>query len=208
MFALTVAATFLSTVILSWAAWVWPTLPFGFGSGFVRAIGFLLPLASLAALLGIVVALVDVLGKRHRTGCMRFLALAVAVVGGTAVGWWLGPIHKMERIRQVATSAQTLVRAIEAFERDNGRPPANLNEIVPRYIATIPPTGMRGYDGWDYLQGPDAQAFDDNTWVLRLHTGGPGINFDQLLYFPNQRYPQVGYGGWIERIGVWGYVHE
>jgi hypothetical protein len=34
------------------------------------------------------------------------------------------------------------------------------------------------------------------------------LNWDTFIYFPNQRYPDVGYGGWIERIDRWAYVHE
>lgn len=76
-------------------------------------------------------------------------------------------------------------------------------------MAALPSTGMGGYSEWEYITGPDARdLYDGNAWVLVVFTGGPGINFDKLMYFPNQRYPQVGHGGWIERIGAWGYVHE
>ncbi len=29
-----------------------------------------------------------------------------------------------------------------------------------------------------------------------------------VLYFPNRNYPQHGYGGWLEPVGDWAYVHE
>ncbi len=34
------------------------------------------------------------------------------------------------------------------------------------------------------------------------------LNWDQILYFPNQNYPAKGYGGPIELIDDWAYVHE
>lgn len=67
---------------------------------------------------------------------------------------------------------------------------------------------MRGFSEWDYIRGTDARAYGESSWVLLVRTGGPGINFDQLMYFPNQQYPEFGHGGRIERIGAWAYVHE
>ncbi len=142
MFALKLAGVLVLTAFLYWAAWVWPALSFGFGSAVFGAIGLFLPFASLSALVGIVVGLVAVIKKRHRARGARLFGLSIAVAAGTAVGMWLGPIHKIERIRQVATSDMPLVPAIHAFERDQGRPPENLTELVPRYIPAIPFTGM------------------------------------------------------------------
>jgi hypothetical protein len=34
------------------------------------------------------------------------------------------------------------------------------------------------------------------------------MNWDMFLYFPKQNYPKAGYGGWLERIEDWAYVHE
>jgi hypothetical protein len=170
-----------------------------------EGIGFLLPWSALAAVLGIVVALVALRLHPQRT---QVLAFSIAVIAGTAAGMWLGPIHKMHRMRQVTAAAMPLVEAIRAFERDQRRPPRDLTELVPRYVAAVPPTGMRGFSEWVYLTGPDARAYEENPWVLLIHTGGPGFNFDQLMYFPNQHYPEFGHGGWIERMGAWAYVHE
>jgi hypothetical protein len=35
-----------------------------------------------------------------------------------------------------------------------------------------------------------------------------GGSFDRFLYFPLQNYPEDGYGGSLERIGDWAYLHE
>jgi hypothetical protein len=43
---------------------------------------------------------------------------------------------------------------------------------------------------------------------LVVFTPSGAINFDQFMYFPNRNYPEQGFGGWIERIGDWAYVHE
>jgi hypothetical protein len=156
----------------------------------------------------VVLTLVTCVKKRVPGRGAGRLGLSAAVVAGTAAGMWLGPMHKMHRVRQVAASATPLIRAIQTFERDQGRPPQDLTELVPGYVPAIPSTGMRGYSQWNYIRGTDARLYGENTWVLVVHTGGPGFNFDQLMYFPNQRYPVFGHGGWIERLGAWAYVHE
>ena len=56
--------------------------------------------------------------------------------------------------------------------------------------------------------GEEAHKWDDNSWVLYIDTPSGGINFDMFMYFPNQNSPKTGYGGVLERIGDWAYVHE
>lgn len=207
MFGLKVGAAFAITAFVYWAGWVWATLPFG--SKLFLRMAFVIPLVSLIALGAAAIALAGLLRANFRRQALRILGLSLAVVGGTVLGMWSGPIHKMQRIRHVAPAAMPLVRALESFEQREHRPPKDLTELVPAYMAALPSTGMGGYSEWEYITGPDARdLYDGNAWVLVVFTGGPGINFDKLMYFPNQRYPQVGHGGWIERIGAWGYVHE
>lgn len=207
MFALKVGAAFALTAFLYWAGWVWATLPFG--SNLFLGMAFVIPLVSLIALGTAAVALAGLFRADFRRLALQILGLSLAVVGGTVLGMWSGPIHKMQRIRHVAPAAMPLVRAIESFEQREHRPPRDLTELVPAYIPALPSTGMGGYSEWKYITGPDARdLYEGNAWVLVVFTGGPGINFDKLMYFPNQRYPEVGHGGWIERIGAWGYVHE
>jgi hypothetical protein len=48
----------------------------------------------------------------------------------------------------------------------------------------------------------------DNAWVLYVDTPRAGINFDQFIYLPLTNYPPRGFGGRLERLGDWAYVHE
>ena len=134
--------------------------------------------------------------------------MCLAIIAGTVAGVWIGRSHRMQRIGDVAAAAMPLVRAIDVFEATERRPPRDLDELVPRFLAEIPPTRMGGYPHWRYIVGPQAREYGGNDWVLVVHTGGPGFNFDQLMYFPNQKYPMFGHGGSIERVGAWAYVHE
>ncbi len=45
-------------------------------------------------------------------------------------------------------------------------------------------------------------------WALQVLPPVFGVGFDLMLYFPKQDYPENGYGGWLERVGDWAYVHE
>lgn len=67
---------------------------------------------------------------------------------------------------------------------------------------------MRAYPKFEYVAGEKAKSYGDNPWVLYVFTPSGGINFDQFMYFPKQNYPKHGYGGWLERVGEWAYVHE
>jgi hypothetical protein len=65
---------------------------------------------------------------------------------------------------------------------------------------------MRAYPEYRYT--PNATNYEGNPWVITVFTPSGGINFDQFMYFPLTNYPKTGYGGWLERVGDWAYVHE
>ncbi len=65
------------------------------------------------------------------------------------------------------------------------------------------------YPEFRYHTGIEAKdRFANNAWALSVATPSGGINWDMMLYFPDQNYPDRGYGGSLERVGDWAYVHE
>jgi hypothetical protein len=52
------------------------------------------------------------------------------------------------------------------------------------------------------------ENYGGNDWVLMAMVSTGLLNLDQFIYYPNQRYPEYGHGGSIERMGRWAYVHE
>ena len=84
--------------------------------------------------------------------------------------------------------------------------------LSPWQDVTISADGTETFKGTLYnrfdIDFTDAKNWDDNPWVLVVFTPGGGINFDRMLYFPKQNYPRSGYGGGIERVRDWAYVHE
>ena len=112
----------------------------------------------------------------------------------------------MEAFRSLAVRSEPLVSAIHRYERANGRPPALLKDLVPRYLSEIPTTGMGAYPRYEYLVGPMARrGYDGNDWILYVDAPSGFMNWNQFFYYPNQRYPNRA--SWL-RLGKWAYLHE
>lgn len=134
-----------------------------------------------------------------------FAALLLGLAPSSRLGRWL----RMRSFERLAVRSVSLVAAIRLYEKHHGHPPARLENLVPDLLPRVPSTGMRVYSSYAYLVGGEAALlYDGNPWLLLVRCGGPGINFDQFMYFPRQNYPAVGYGGRIERVHDWAYVHE
>ena len=67
---------------------------------------------------------------------------------------------------------------------------------------------VAAYPEYQYFVGEKAASYEGNPWVLYIFTPAGGINFDSFMYFPRQNYPDHGYGGSLERVADWVYVHE
>lgn len=120
----------------------------------------------------------------------------------------IGRSIRMSAFDRLALRSAPLVSAIRSYENDHGQPPPSLEALSPTYLPRVPRTGMMAYPTYRYYVGADAQRYDNNPWALVIDTPGGGINFDRFIYFPRQNYPQNGYGGSLQRIRDWAYVHE
>jgi hypothetical protein len=59
-----------------------------------------------------------------------------------------------------------LVSAIVSFDKEQGRPPENLLELVPWHVYEIPNTGIGASPDFIYVVGDEAQRKYDKPWVL------------------------------------------
>jgi len=134
------------------------------------------------------------------------ITFLVAAIGIFRVD--IGGRVRMHGFHKLAERSVPLVQAIKKFETEKGHPPNSLKELVPEYLLSIPDTGMGAYPMYEYIVGEEARKHDNNPWVLYVFTPSGGLNWDMFMYFPNQNYPERGYGGSLERIGDWAYVHE
>ena len=124
---------------------------------------------------------------------------AVAFIGGLR---WRFEICQTNLVR-VTGRAQPLVDAITAFQADHGRPPAALDDLVPKYIDRIPKTGIGMYPEFRYWTGR-ANQHHGNEWVLSASPPCVVFGFDSFYYYPRQNYAEAGFG----EIGNWGYHRD
>jgi len=84
-----------------------------------------------AVFLGLPVAL---LARKYAGARVRRLAvLGIYRLAAVAVWTWIGVNNGLARNRAVP-----VITAVRAFHADNGRYPATLDELAPRYLAAVP----------------------------------------------------------------------
>ncbi len=162
----------------------------------------------LAALLTLLVAPFLLTNPQYRPVALRSLILAAILALATLGGARLGARIRMTAFKDLALRSAPLVKAIRTYESKFGTPPQVLSALVPEYLPAIPGTGMAAYPNYEYQVGEQASQYEGNPWALVVLTPSGGINFDQFIYLPLQNYPATGYGGMVERIADWAYVHE
>lgn len=141
----------------------------------------------------------------RREGAM-FLqwSLVYILIGLPLVG--MSHTARMSGFKRLEDRGKPLVAAIHKFVEDHERPPATLQDLVPNYLPEVPGTGMPSYPEYQYSTAPD--QWDGNPWVVYVMCSSGFMNFDKFMYLPRQNYPRTGYGGALERVGEWAYVHE
>lgn len=161
-------------------------------------------------LLGIPLSLLAiVISPRHRRSAVIWLVLCIM---GMAILFPVGLLSRRIRHRafeQLAVRSVPLINAIPAYNLKYGRPPQKLADLVPEFLASEPRTGLGAYPNFELVSGEKARAdWDGNPWALYVDCGPVVLNFDRFIYLPLQNYPKHVYGGSLERIGSWAYVHE
>jgi hypothetical protein len=161
----------------------------------------IVPLASGSALIG---ALPLVFSRSLRSDAVGLVVVAGALFAPAIPVFTITNAVRMHAFQLAATRAQPLIGAVEKYVDDKGAAPRTLQELVPTYIGAIP----SGLPELEVVSGPHTPGlYMGNQWILSAAVTR-GWNFDSFLYFPNQQYPEKGYGGSLERIGKWAYVHE
>jgi len=163
----------------------------------------------MVAVLSTPVAIIGVFIPRTRRQSLSLLAIFSLFVPCCIAGIIFGHKVRNAGMRTFAERSQSLIAAIQKYEQDHSAPPNSLQDLVPVYIPVVPTTGMMAYPEYGYHTGEEAKKqYRGNSWALSVPTPSGGINWDMMLYFPNQDYPRLGYGGGLERIEDWAYVHE
>ena len=104
-----------------------------------------------------------------------------------------------------ASRAQKVVEALERYRSDEGKYPASLNDLVPRYLSSVPVPGPIAYPRFEYSRANSKTKYAGyELAVPMLH----GASADRLIYWPNQIYPERIYSGGVDVRGTWAYVSE
>jgi hypothetical protein len=170
----------------------------------IAGVEFLI-LPALLAVPALLVSLGGLFFRRARqwSACAALLSAGLVLLLPVAI--WAATSVRSYGFLLAAERAEPVIRAIERFDRENGRPPDSLAELTPRYLPAMPSR----IPPMEIVTGRAAEEeFHGNRWVLTASVSTGFINWDRFMYFPNGRYPVTGYGGWLERIGTWAYVHE
>jgi hypothetical protein len=107
---------------------------------------------------------------------------------------------------RITQNAKPIIAAIEKYKAEKGKYPANLDDLVPGYIATIPYTGAPGYPEFRYVLANQNTEFKSYQLWVRTSTGF--LNWDYFFYWPEKNYPPQLDGQATELIGEWAYLHE
>ncbi|WP_339688503.1 hypothetical protein [Gimesia maris] len=180
-----------------------------YGSGLILCVAMMYLFSFLAALVMLPIMLVRLCWKQTRARALLWLLVIVVYVPCFLLGnAWERRVWTA-RWEAFSHRSQPLIAAINDYERQHGAPPESLTVLVPDYLPAVPDTGIRACSEFQYFTGEDArQQYAGNPWALQVLPPVFGVGFDLVLYFPKQAYPEKGYGGWLERVGEWAYVHE
>lgn len=165
-------------------------------------------LPCLVALMTWLVLPFQLFSPQLRPSAIRYLVVSVVYLAASLVGLLLGARVRMAAFEKLAERSAPLVQAIRSYEAQHGAPPPDLAALVPSYLAAVPRTGMAAYPEYGYFASKTAGEQRGNPWVIIINTPSGGINFDEFMYFPLQNYPAEDYGGVLQRIRDWAYLHE
>jgi len=176
------------------------------GSTSVRGYDFMLLIWTLLAVpTAAGVGIVLLFYRRHRV--LGVVLVAAATLGGASLPLSMSIYHDLrrEKFTALAERGMPLVEAIKRYEADHGAPPPTLESLVPKYLSQVPGTGIGIYPKFDYDYKPEAVKY---PWILYVNAGLGFLNWDMFLYLPGEQYPKEGWGGTLETMGRWAYVHE
>lgn len=137
---------------------------------------------------------------------LRLALLGILYLSTLYVALSAGPPTRMASFRTLAERSMPLVEAVHAYVQTEGHPPDSLEVLIPKYLDSVPTTGLAGYPHYEMYKGEDSPLWQDNPWVLCVRAGRM-MNWDLFLYFPKQNYP-LDENSAFERMGAWAYYHE
>lgn len=136
---------------------------------------------------------------RERAG--DYLRMGACLLLGFLPFAWIGERVRMHAFLRAGERAMPLVHAVERYIEANGRLPTWIEGLVPNWLDRLP-------EGVPPLKLVAGDHQSGNPWMLVADVPTGFLNFDQFVYMPDQSYDGRAWGGWFQRLGRWGYLHE
>lgn len=143
--------------------------------------------------------------KKQRLLATRCLISALCLALPVLLAWKFAPTEtfRISHIQLIERNGEPLIEAIKKFSDDKGRPPENLQALVPSYIDKLPATGESRNRNFGYKVSENT---NDAPWEIGLDYGIPLVGSpDRLIYNPTEDY-SVDKTRKIEHFGKWALV--
>ena len=163
---------------------------------------FLLPLVVMALLPAWTVLTLTHGPVTARRASGRFLGLTVVAAAILVFAAWPASDLRREGFQRAAQRMAPLVGAIRRFDAERGRPPRDLTELAPRYLASVSQYGVRGCRSLQYSIAP---ADADWRWQLWLECPNGMMTLDRFVFRSSGEYPASAS---VERVGEWAYFWD
>jgi hypothetical protein len=177
------------------------------GSFLFLTIEMIFVMGCMAGVLAFVIGIVFACRPTTRSQGALILMCCVIYCPATVQGFCFGQAIRRQAFHEFVQNSQPVVTAIKQYEKKYGCPPSALEDVTPEFLSEFPGTGIGAYPDYRYELPSKPGQYEGNDWALIVETGY-GLNFDIIMYLPKQNYPERGYGGTLERIDDWAYVHE
>lgn len=193
--------------LLAWGPMVlWhATTLAGLGPWSVRGTELFLLVVPLALLGALVAGFVVMLAPRRRDMALQVLVTCCVLLLTFVPALWLSNWLRMRGFARAGERAMPVVEAMERCFAATGAVPDTVEALVPQWLdrmpSRIPPLGVLS-------QATAGGDLGNNRWALVADVPSGFINWDVFVYLPDQQYPARGWGGWLQRLGNWAYVHE
>ena len=151
--------------------------------------------------IALIISLVFLFLKKYKKVSIRIISSILLIYSCMVILIFFTWDIRRFALVEVTEKSETLISAIKSYNKEVGKAPSSLDELIPTYITKIPLTGMMRYPEYQY-------NVSDDRWSLVIDTSLGVLNWDLFVYFSDQDYPEWMAGGSVERIKNWAYVHE
>jgi hypothetical protein len=116
----------------------------------------------------------------------------------------IGDIIRNLGLRAMTVRARPLIVAIRNYQATNGVPSNALDDLVPKYIESIPATKVGAYPEFNFVRNQNPDRYGSNTWILDVPISADKQACEFLVYYPNHNYPASGKGNvMVSPYGHW-----